>query len=199
MSFGGGADRGWLIPLDAEGNRPSEHLGVEERVIGSHAGVYAGLNLANPQPGMEYKWMIDPNRAGTFDSSAHAQIQQARGRIVKKGDPAYAVQAALAGEMEPAELDSNVTYNELCLVEIREEDIREQHEANAALNQRRLRRGPEEAFVNQGSQGESEYSGGRGPTRFRLQDHHSELQSDGRAEEIITPDAGIVQTQRIAR
>ncbi len=197
--IGGGADRSWLIPLDTEGNRPSEHQDIEGDVIGCHVGMYSALNIQNPQPGFEYYWALDPARGGgRMDQSSMNQIRQRGGEIVKDSDPEQACYRHLMSEMSPASMDGNTVYNELCLVRVREDVMRAEREELDQLNQNRLRRGPEAAFVGQRSHSESMYSGGRGPTRFRLQDHHSELQSGGHVEEIITPDPSIVKTEGIA-
>ena len=124
------------------------------------------------------------------------EIHQRKGVIVKDGDPERAVYRHLVNELSPVDLDGNTVYNELCLVRVPVAAMREERRQQQELNDRRLRRGPEEAFVNQGAHSEHNY-GSRGPVRFRLQDHHSEIHHDGRAEEIITPDSGVIRTERV--
>jgi len=195
--IGAGADREWLIPLDTEGNRPSEHYNIEGNVVGCHIGPYAGLNVNNPQPGFEYQWEVNPHKGGSFNPAASHRIHQLGGQIVKTDDPEFAVyQLMEGGSNQPAPLDTNTVFNELVLVRIPAENLRRSREELSALNQRRLRRGPEEAFVNHTVGAEASYSS-RGPTRFRLADHRSEFHQGGRAEEISTPDSGIVKTENV--
>ena len=53
--LGGGKDNNWLAPLDEDGNRQSDDIGLET-MVGCHTGSYTGLNVVHPQPGYEYKW-----------------------------------------------------------------------------------------------------------------------------------------------
>ncbi|TFH66832.1 MAG: hypothetical protein E4G90_01500 [Gemmatimonadales bacterium] len=196
--IGSGADRKWLIPLDTKGNVQADHLGIEEDVIGCHSGAYSGLNVCNPQPGFEYQWPLNPmGQNGNFDPAAMHAIHQMGGEIVKESDPEYAVYRKFQSGMESSPLDSNTVYRELCLVRIPSEKLRESRNKIEELNLRRLRRGPEEAFVRGSSQSENQY-GSQGPTRFRLSTHHSELQNGGQIEEILTPDSGVVKSENVS-
>lgn len=196
--IGAGANREWLVPLDVEGNRPSEHHDIDGTVVGSHTGPYAGLNIYNPQPGFEYQWELNPHKGGQFDPASSHRIHQLGGQIVRTEDPEFAVyQKMEGGADQPAPLDSNTVFNELVLVRIPSENLRRHREELDTKNQRRLRRGPEEAFVNNTGSTEASYTS-RGPTRFRLSDHRSEFHQGGRAEEISTPDSGIVKSENVA-
>ncbi len=196
--IGSGSDRKWLTPLDTQGNVDPDSIGIEDDVTGCHAGAYAGLNVCNPQPGFEYQWPLNPmGQNGNFDPAAMHAIHQMGGEIVKEGDPEYAVYRKFQSGLESAPLDSNTVYRELCLVRIRSEKLRQTREEIRELNLKRLRRGPEESFVRGSSQSESQYSS-QGPTRFRLSTHHSEFQTGGQVEEILTPDSGVVQSENVS-
>ncbi len=196
--IGLGADRLDLVPLDTEGNRPADHQGIEGHVVGTHGGSYAGLNLENPQPGFSYQWFINPSRGGRYDQTAAHQIHRSGGSIVMDADPERAVYRHTANEMSPASQDSMTVYNEVCLVRIPEAKLRDRRNEEEVENLKRLQRGPEAAFVGKSSQIEDNYTS-RGPTRYRLASHHSELQQDGRAEVIITPDSSVIHTEDVAR
>lgn len=189
--IGAGASRLDIVPLDTEGNRPADHVGAEGRVVGCHAGVFMGLNIENPQPHKNYQWMKNPyHRDGDYDASEAAAIYKVKGSIVKQGDPEMAVQNYMRDELNPAAVDGLVTFRELVLVRIPTEVLRQQRLENLEKNARMLRGGPERTFVDKAAQGEQNYSS-QGPIRFRLSTHHSELHSDGRADEIIVPDSSV--------
>ena len=61
----GGGAREWLQPQDSDGNlRPND---AELDIRGSHKGFYTGLNVVNPQAGMEYQiehWRSQPGGTG---------------------------------------------------------------------------------------------------------------------------------------
>lgn len=196
--IGGGTDRNWLTPLDTSGNVNTDHMNIEENTVGCHTGAYSGLNVCNPQPGFEYQWPLNPmGQNGNFDPAAMHAIHQMGGEIVKEGDPEFAVYRQFQSGLESTPLDSNTVYRELCLVRVPTENRRRTLEKITELNLRRLRRGPEESFVNSGSQREGQYTS-EGPTRFRLSTHHSELQTGGETREILTPDSGVVKSENVS-
>ncbi len=196
--IGSGEDRSWLIPLDSEGNRPTDTYDIEGNSIGCHTGPYAGLCVNNPQPGYEYQWEINPQKSGAFDPAAAHRIHQLGGQVVQAEDPEFAVYQLMQGySAQPAPLDSATVFNELVLVRIPAESLRKEREKINETNHRKLRRGPAEAFVNQGRGQESQYNS-QGPTRFRLSDHHSEFLQGAQVEEISTPDSGIVKSENVS-
>ena len=193
--LGGGSEREWLEPLDREGNRRVDNLGIADQVIGSHQGPYAGLNLVNPQPGMEYQWMLNPSRPRASHADLLA-IHAVGGAIVKEDDPEFAMFQKIPSA-EGTALDTQTVYRELVLVKIPESRMNERRRELQEKNARMLRRGPEETFVQGASIDEQERYHQRGPTRFRRADHRSEFQHDGRTAEISMPDSGVVKTEHL--
>ena len=190
--LGGGADREWLEPLDAEGNRTD--LPIEERVVGSHTGAFAGLNVCDPQPGFEYQWCLNPSRdrGGPADALA---IHMIGGEVVQDGDPEFAAFKKLEG-MNNAPLDTSTLYKELVLVRIPVERQEARRQENLEKNARMLRRGPAESFVAGASQSEqSARYNERGPTRFALRGHQTEFTHGQDTAEVSIPDSGIVRTE----
>ena len=194
--LGGGADRDWLEPLDREGNRNAEAMDITEQVVGCHQGPYAGLNLVNPQPGMEYQWMMNPGRPGAHHANLLA-IHALGATIVKDDDPEFALYQKLPEMQTGTAIDTITVYKELVLVKIPSEKMAARRRENLEQNQRILRRGPEEAFVRGAGAEEQDRYQERGPTRFRRTDHRSEFKSDGRTTEISMPDSGVVRTEHI--
>jgi hypothetical protein len=194
--LGGGADRSWLEPLDAEGNRRND-LPVEDQMIGCHLGNFAGLNVLNPQPGFEYEWMLYPPTARN-STAASLEIGRLGGSMVREGDPEYAAFSEMEG-MQGSAIDTAVVYNnELVLVRIPVEKQRARMAAIEEKNQRMLRKGPEDAFVG-GASGleQSPRYNERGPTRFAMRDHQTEFKHDRDTVEISIPSSGIVRTGNI--
>jgi len=195
IGLGGGSDREWIEPLNAEGNRVGHGVNTELNVVGCHVGPYAGLNLVNPQPGYEYIWMLNPSRSGASPADS-LQIHVVGGQVVKEADPEFAAFMAMEG-MDASPLDTSTMYKELVLVRIPAEKQLKRQQDNDAKNQRMLRRGPEESFVGRASHTESERYSGRGPTRFALRDHQTQFNHDRDTVEVSLPDSGIVRTEHI--
>ena len=193
IGLGGGSDREWLESLDSEGNRNPD-LPIEDRVIGSHVGPYAGLNLFNARPGFEYEWLLNPSRSGGHPADA-LMIHQIGGEVVKDGDQEYAAFKTMEG-MQSEGVDTNTVFNELVLVRIPVEAQRQRMQKHQDANNRMLRKGPEESFVNQASHEERERYSGSGPTRFAMRDHKTEFKHGQSTVEVSIPDSGIVRTDR---
>ena len=192
IGLGGGSDREWLEPLDIEGNRNSE-LGVEEKTIGSHVGPYSGLNVMNPQPGYEYEWLLNPSRSGGRLSDSH-MIHQIGGEVVQEGDLEFAAYREMEG-MQASGVDTASVFNELVLVRIPVEKQRERMQRHLDANNKMLRKGPEESFVNSASYLEGERYSDRGPTRFALRSHKTVFKHGNEEAEVSLPDSGIVRTE----
>lgn len=192
--LGGGMELEWQETLDAEGNRNPE-MGVENQMVGSHVGPYAGLNIFNPQPGKHYQWMLNPGRPGASPGDA-LQISLLKGVVVKEGDDEFAAFRNMEG-MENTPLDTTTLFRELVLVKIPEEVRNALLQEIADKNARMLRRGPEESFVNAASHEERERYGNRGPTRFAMRGHQTEFTHGGDTVEVSIPDSGIVRTENV--
>ncbi len=193
MSLGGGLDREWCETLDSAGNRNMTGEGIEEQMVGCHTGNFAGLNI-HPQPGFEYKWLVDPDSMGNRSMSGRIAIQHQGGQIVQAGDSEFAAfqkMDNLAGQA--SSLDTAVKFNELVLVRIPEERARKDAEANATENLRRLRADPSEGFAA-GMTVEEQQLSPRGPTRFRTASHQMTFKHGGQDVEVSTP-SGIVRTE----
>jgi len=193
--LGGGSQREWLEPLDAEGNRRSDDLPIDGQLVGCHIGDYAGLNLVNPQPGFEYEWLLNPATARN-STAASLQIHSLGGQIVSEGDPEFAAFKLMEG-LESTPLDTSTMYKELVLVRIPVERQRARMAKIEEKNKKMLRRGPEESFVGRASALESERYSGRGPTRFALRSHQTDFKHDSDSVEVSLPDSGIVRTETI--
>jgi hypothetical protein len=194
IGLGGGSDREWLEPLDSEGNRNPE-IPIEQRVIGDHVGPYAGLNLYNAQPGYEYQWCLNPARPGSGPADS-LLIHEIGGQVVRDEDPEMAAFQKMEG-LEATGVDTATIFRELCLVRIPAERQRQRMQENRDKNNRMLRRGPEESFVNRASYDERERYSGRGPTRFAMRDHQTTFNHDNDVVEVSLPDSGIVRTENI--
>ena len=139
--------------------------------------------------------MMNPARPGANHADLLA-IHALGATIVKDEDPEFALYQKLPSLMSGA-IDTATVYKELVLVKIPESRMAERRQENLELNQRLLRRGPEEAFVGGASAEERERYQERGPTRFRRTDHRSEFKSDGTTTDISMPDSGVVRTEHI--
>jgi hypothetical protein len=180
---GGGYDRKWYEPLKPDGNR---EIDIPEETIGCHTGPYAGLNVANPQPGYEYTWQLND----------HRQILLSRmrgGEVVTGSDPEFSVYSANIEDMDTTPLDSSQLYKELVLIrtpieKVREQRLQEQQKAEA------MARGSVRDYLDQVGPVEADYGrrDGRGPTRLTRSDHSMELEEDGRTTAVWTPH-GIVR------
>lgn len=192
--LGGGGERDWLIPLDPQGNKSMEADGIFENTVGCHTGLFAGLNIINPQPGYEYQWMLNPSRMGA-DVSDSLAIHELGGIVVVADDPEFAAYQKMQG-MDASPLDTSTVFKELVLVRVPEARMRQRREAQVEANLRQLRGGPEESFVSKASA--EEIQAGQGaPTRFRSRRHQTEFQEGGQTRELSVPDTGIVRTDDV--
>jgi hypothetical protein len=116
--------------------------------------------------------------------------------VVKEDDPEFAAFKVMEG-MEASPLDTSTMYKELVLVRIPAETQRKYQQENQDKNNKMLRKGPAESFVNRASQAEFERYSGRGPTRFALSDHQTQFNHDRDTAEVSLPDSGIVRTENI--
>ena len=192
IGLGGGSDREWLETLDIEGNRNPD-LGVEEKTIGAHVGPYSGLNVMNPQPGYEYEWLLNPSRSGGSHADSH-MIHQIGGEVVKDGDQEFAAYKQMEG-LQAEGVDTSTVFNELVLVRIPVEKQRARMQHQLDANNKMLRKGPEESFVNSASYLEGERYSDRGPTRFALRSHKTVFKHGDEEAEVSLPDSGIVRTE----
>ena len=115
--------------------------------------------------------------------------------MVKDGDPEYAIYKTLEG-MQSDGVDTSTVFNELVLVRIPIEKQRERMQRHLDKNNRMLRKGPEESFVNQASPLERERYSGSGPTRFAMRDHRTEFKHGHEVAEVSIPDSGIVRSDK---
>ena len=88
-------------------------------------------------------------------------------------------------------------FRELVLVRIPAGRLQARQQANLEKNNRMLRKGPDETFVNRASSAERERYSNRGPTRYALRDHQTVFTHDHDAVEVSLPDSGIVRTENI--
>jgi len=181
---GGGYDREWYAPLTPEGNRVTED--ALDDTIGCHTGPYAGLNVPNPQPGYEYCWQLNTPRE-VYRSELWG------GEVVQGEDPEF---AAYREDPDQTTVDTSRLYNELVLIRTPIEKVR----ARQLEEQRRAEEmvfGSGEDFVDRASALEADYGrrGGRrdGLTRFHRGDHRTEVETDGKTTEFVTPEGGRVR------
>ena len=179
---GGGYDREWYAPLTTEGVK---EMDIFEETVGCHTGPYAGLNVANPQPGYEYCWQIN-------DPREILRSKMQGGTVVQGSDPEFSVYQNEDPTQTP--LDTSQLYKELVLIRtpietVRERRLKEQQRAEV------MARGSVSDFMDQASPAEADYGrrDGRGPTRLTRADHSIEHETDGRTEEIWSPSSGIVR------
>jgi len=179
---GGGYDRQWYESLREDGTKEMD-IGAE--TIGCHTGPYAGLNVANPQPGYEYSWQINDPR-----EIYRSQIKG--GEVVQGSDPEFSVYQN--EDPNQTSLDTSQLYKELVLIrtpieKVREQRLEEQRRAEIMV------RGSVEDYANQASALEADYGrkDGRGSTRFARAEHMVEYEADGKTEAVWTPDSGIVR------
>lgn len=178
----GGGAREWLQPQDAEGNlRPEDgHLDIR----GCHKGFYTGLNVVNPQPGMEYQWALNnPNQL--------MMARQRGWRQVQSDDPELsAYRAAVYGEDDsdqPTSLDSTDVVNELVLMRIPADKLSIIRDDQEKTRKAMLRGGSHNAFVRGARADEIETGHGR-PTRFVAPQHSVTVEEGGRPVDQWTPD-----------
>tara|TARA_Y100000590_G_scaffold413_1_gene611 strand:+ start:8930 stop:9478 length:549 start_codon:yes stop_codon:yes gene_type:complete len=180
--LGGGKDNNWLAPLDEEGNRQSDDIGLES-MIGCHTGSYTGLNVVNPQPGYEYKW--ERNTGPDLLRS-----RQNGGQVVQSGDPERAAMNEIISD-GPSPLDTSDVYNDVVLMRYPEERMREIREREHDTAQKMMRGGAND-FMDRVSQAEEMLSSGRS-TRFRRSDHRLDYVSpQGDVVEQWAPEDGII-------
>jgi len=160
-------------------------MDIPEETVGCHTGPFAGLNIANPQPGYEYSWQLN-------DPREVLRSRMQGGEVVQGEDPEFSVYHNEDSNSTP--LDTSQLYKELVLIRtpietVRERRLEEQHRAEE------MARGSVGDFVNKASSAEADYGrkDGRGATRLVRGEHSLELEEDGRTKELWTPDSGIVR------
>lgn len=191
LGAGGGWERAWSAPQDADGNRTtldSSFITDEkyENMVGCHAGPFLGFNIVNPQPGCEYDWPLD-------NESGHMLAEMRGGEPVRVTDPDQAGLSYKANAQ--TSLDGLVRHRGHILYRYTEKAVRQRREAEAAAALSQLH-GGEARYVGGASEAERGYAKGR-PTRFRRRDHHSETKSGGgdgsRTLDYWTPDKGVIE------
>lgn len=181
---GGGYDREWYEPLTSEGVR---ELDIEEETIGCHTGPFAGLNVANPQPGYEYCWQKN-------DPRDVLRSQLRGGEVVTGDDPEFSPYHT--EDPNQTTVDTSRLYNELVLIRTPIEKVRAQQKEEQRRAEQMVFGGVDD-FVDQASALEADYGRrggrGRGATRFSRGDHMVELDTDGKTTELRTPGSGPVR------
>lgn len=170
----GGGDRGWLVPLRADGRSQQREDAVD--VVGCHRGDYAGLNVANPQPGYEYQW--GNNRPQSVLGA------RARGWTpVRDGDPdcpAYELVDEYNDSTDtPTQLDTIKPFGGLILLRTPVENLRRLHEDHDKESAARLQ-GSAEGYLQGASYEEQalgrSHEGKYLPTRFARREHGTTVQ-----------------------
>lgn len=169
--LGGGYDRSQLIPLNPDGNTPSES---GYRSVGPHKGLHEALNITNPKPGYHYMWV----------AKSRESLQRARNHgavALKEGDEevlAARERLDLEGVEQHTELDSVYSpFSDLIPMRMPLRNLRRMREEQDKVRQARFRGcGVEDEFVNRARRNPGEdvmqETSGR-PTRFALTSHRS--------------------------
>jgi len=182
---GGGHDLSWYEPLNEQGSRNLD-LESGDETVGCHVGPYAGLNVAQPQPGFEYSWALNDPR----------ELLRARHRgaeVVQGSDPEYAPYNDFQ-DPHQTPLDTSQLYQEVVLVRTPMETVRKRR----AEEQRKAEisaRGFVDDYLNRASALEVDAGrrGGHSSTRFARNDHQVEFYEDDKAAAVWTPGSGIVR------
>ncbi len=182
--IGGGLDRKDLQNYDPDAMNESDD---PHRSMGCHVGLYAGLNVDNPQPGCHYSWA---------DSSPRGlrEARLLRKHVVTIDDPEMAAyrnnpeDTTTSGAID----SSNSGYPGVVLVKRSAEDERMIRDEEARQRASLLRSGDtERAYQNGATASEIQHGG----TRFQREDHRTYAtdgpSADGRMVDSWTPDRGI--------
>lgn len=180
--IGGGLDR-----RDLESYNPDSFLESDDPndMMGCHVGGFAGLNIANPQPGWFYAW-ADDSRHGKLRARLNGYIE------VKAEDPENAAYSKMIG-FDHQELDSASTgYPGLVLVKRSAEDERRVRAEERARHDDLLRSGAAERGYLHGGSAQEVASGGQ----RTMQQTHRTFTTAGEGEDSQvtaswTPDRGI--------
>lgn len=185
--MGGGGDRSLLRYLKFDGNL--DHDDSDTEIVGSHKGVYAGLNVANPQPGWRYQWEVRSPR--------DVQLARQRGwQVIAQDDPEGAAWQ-LASDYDsdlPSQLDSSDVYQDVVLMKMPEHKYRSLLEQRVRENQERLT-GSDTAFLDGVSEAEasSAHSGGRRvATRWATREHSTAVKQGDETVSTHAP-TGIIR------
>ena len=187
-SIGGGRSNFAMTPVRRDGKtREFENMDHNIEVIGCHTGDSAGLNVANPIPGMQYQWVRN-------DATARMLEGQKGGSPVLAGDedfPAY--ELGLGGGSErPTPLDTSTAYKDVVLFRYREEDIAERRRQDAKRAERMVS-GASDEYLHGASPAELASSQGA-RTRFARRQHTLQMQDEGGAvQRQWTPELGILE------
>lgn len=183
--LGGGKDSAWLTPIRPDGlTRQWENAPADIEIRGTHTGLYAGLNVGNPQPGKLYQWVY--NSANSLMSA-----RMKGGVVVGSNDedfPAYRLGFGEESDLPtPVDTASEAMYQDVILMRFPEERIRQIAEQNAAQAQAQVQRGAD-GFLRGGSPNETILLGQGGPTRFARRDHSTQLMADDQVTANWTAD-----------
>ena len=186
----GGGAREWLQPQDDQGNIRPDDANLDVR--GSHRGFYTGLNVVNPQAGMEYQWALNnPNQL---------MLARQRGwRQVQADDPEMsAYRAAVYGEDDsdqPTALDSTDVVNELVLMRITSDKLAIIRDGQEKSRQAMIRGSSHNAFVR-GARADEIATGHGRATRFVGPQHSVSVEVGGQPVDTWTPDRdGIISEE----
>lgn len=113
----GGGNPAWLVPCKPDGTRDTDGL-IEGDVIGTHTGNYAGLCVANPQPGRMYQWA---NRNPRSLLAARHRGWRPVSHDSGGARPAYEL-GQLQDPEYPTPLDTAEVFQDVVLVETSEEN-----------------------------------------------------------------------------
>jgi len=163
--------------------------GEARNVTGSHTGDYAGLNVANAQPGKLYQWV--------HNTPTDLMRERGKGGVVVDGssEASSAVAAGLLSDGEsdvPTPLDTTALYGDVVLHEYPEEKIAARRERNADRAVKQIENA-DSAFLEGAGADELESAGGQ-QTRFLRREHATHLEGDGQIIKRFKSDsdAGIV-------
>ena len=185
--LGGGADREWLEPLDEEGNKdPGYEVDDDfDDMVGCHTGNFFGLNVFNPEPGVEYVWERNTDRD-------KLRCIREGGRMVDANDREFAAVRHVLGASEGAPLDSLNIFNDVVLFKYPESAIRRKREQEQEKARNRMRGGAQ-AFADRATEAERAISPGRA-TRFARADHRQDYEdTSGNLVDQWSPDSGIIE------
>mgnify|MGYP001590905126 CR=1 FL=1 len=185
-TLGLGNSRDWLTPLRSDGTRAYQ-APSGDNIVGCHTGHSAGLNIANPIPGYEYKWEL---WGGTGSALLIAQMQGYE--IIRRGDPDYP--ASLARVVEPnhnapTPMDTAYTHGDVVAMRIPSERLRQLREEEYRLSLGAMDGGTR-AFIEAASPEEMALGRGR-PTRFARSDMVTNIMQGDSIVEQHLPDGSV--------
>ncbi len=181
--IGGGRDR-----KDLESYNPDAFLQSDDPndMMGCHVGGFAGLNIANPQPGQFYAW-ADDSRQGLMRARLNGY------HVVQADDPEMAAYNTMLEHDDQQDLDSaNAGFPGVVLVRRSAKDERRVRAEEQSRRDDLLRSGGAERAFLDGATQQERNSGGH---RFMREDNRSYSTSgespDSPVVESWSPDRGI--------